>query len=108
MVCAPNNEALKNCIDEIVKNVKTKYFGLNPLWPTGPALLAKQFYPMTITSLELFHYKNIFEKQPRSLGVYDITKKVLEQYPEYREEQKSTQKTISYNDLWWKGKIYNE
>jgi mannosyltransferase OCH1-like enzyme len=43
IVCKPNNEILLKCINQIVQNVKNKYYGDNPLYPTGPGLLGKFF-----------------------------------------------------------------
>lgn len=37
----PDNVALQNAIDLIVKNCKEKYYGITPLCPTGPTLLGQ-------------------------------------------------------------------
>lgn len=37
----PDNAALQNAIDLIVKNCKEKYYGITPLCPTGPTLLGQ-------------------------------------------------------------------
>lgn len=34
----PKNKILKNAIDQCVENIKNKYYGKNPLCPTGPNL----------------------------------------------------------------------
>jgi mannosyltransferase OCH1-like enzyme len=39
IVSKPGNPFLMACIAQIIQNVKTRYYGLNPLYPTGPGLL---------------------------------------------------------------------
>lgn len=39
----PNRKEFIDVIDRIVKNHRQKYYGLNPLYPTGPVLLGKVF-----------------------------------------------------------------
>ena len=39
----PNSELIKACIERIVYNVKTNFYGINSLHPTGPVLLGSEF-----------------------------------------------------------------
>jgi mannosyltransferase OCH1-like enzyme len=39
MVSKPKNPFLKNCIEQIVFNVQSRYYGHNPLYPTGPGMM---------------------------------------------------------------------
>ena len=41
IVSAPNNPVFLECINQIINNVKTKYYGTSALEPTGPLLLWK-------------------------------------------------------------------
>jgi mannosyltransferase OCH1-like enzyme len=43
MVCKPGNPILLKAIDQIVKNVKARFYGNSTLEPTGPLLLANYF-----------------------------------------------------------------
>jgi hypothetical protein len=53
MICKPGNEKLLNCIKNIVKNVKTNFYGTSSLEPTGPLLLKKEFTTEEIYSMRL-------------------------------------------------------
>jgi mannosyltransferase OCH1-like enzyme len=41
MATIPNNPVIYDCIKQVVRNVKNKYYGYNPLYPTGPGLLGE-------------------------------------------------------------------
>ena len=43
MICRPGNPKLGNCIQQIVKNVNSRFYGTNPLDITGPTLLVPYF-----------------------------------------------------------------
>jgi CheY-like chemotaxis protein len=104
----PNNPILYECIQEIVKNVKNKSYGYNPLYPTGPGLLGDVYF------------KNNYEKFVKkikyfnsSVGTYILNKnqKVLSHYPEYRDEQRKyppSGPNYYYYDLWNNNTIYIE
>jgi mannosyltransferase OCH1-like enzyme len=103
MASVPNNPIFYNCIQAIVKNVQTKYYGESPLSPTGPDLLGKLYYKNEYkTKIKELKYFN------SCIGTYIINKqqKVLSQYPEYRDEQKKYKKTEHYHYLWMNKKIY--
>jgi len=104
----PNNPIIYECIQEVVKNVKNKIYGYNPLYPTGPGLLSDVYF------------KNNYEKLVKkikyfnsSVGTYILNKnqKVLSHYPEYREEQRKYPPSgpiYYYYDLWNNKTIYIE
>ena len=105
---SPNNPVLYECIQQIVKNVASKKYGYNALYPTGPGLLGeiyfgtKKGYQEKIKQIKYFNSIN---------GTYIINKKgkVLSQYPEYRAEQTMYSKKgaiFYYSDLWFKKNIY--
>jgi mannosyltransferase OCH1-like enzyme len=98
MVCKKNNTILEKAIKSIVKNVKNKYYGTNPLSPTGPLLLKLFFSQSDIDKLVMkFNEDSIFYNE----------KKILLTYNAYRDEQKKYG-TPHYNDLWHTKKIYNK
>ena len=109
MVCKPKNQILKKCIDRIVENVKNEYYGFNPLYPTGPGLLGDIYFENndSITGLDLF-YKYDDGKMDRVEKDQIVYKKqcILQNYPEYRIEQKTNSPIKHYNQLWQEHKIY--
>ena len=54
IVVKPQNPIMLKCINKIVKNVKTKYYGSNALDPTGPGLLGTCFSKKAIESMEIY------------------------------------------------------
>jgi hypothetical protein len=106
--CKPGNTLLMDTIRSIVDNVKNNYYGKNSLYPTGPGLLGKLYFKdnTKIEEFELFynHYENkhIVTNQV-------IYKKIviLENYPEYREEQQKNNNLPSYHTLWAERLIYS-
>lgn len=105
--CKPGNTLLIDTIHSIVDNVKNNYYGKNSLYPTGPGLLGKLYFKdnTKIEEFELFynHYENkhIVTNQV-------IYKKIviLENYPEYRDEQQKNNNLPSYHTLWAERLIY--
>jgi len=110
LVSIPGNPIFMKCIQEIVKNVKNKYYGFNALYPTGPGLLGKMYfgnkYKKKIKKIKYFNSIN---------GTYIMTKtkKILSQYPEYRQEQQMYGETgvtgvKYYGVMWTEGSIYKK
>ena len=55
MICKPNNEILLKAINQIVLNVKNRFYGNGFLEPTGPGLLVKYFTNEEKTALDMKH-----------------------------------------------------
>jgi hypothetical protein len=58
IVAKPRNPFLRKCINQIIRHVAQRYYGLNPLYPTGPGMmwLVHERDPSLIgPSLDLFH-----------------------------------------------------
>ncbi len=102
MVCKPKNQILLKAIGRIVENVKNKYYGNNPLEPTGPYLLKEFFTTSQRKNFELNFYKRIHDKYFIRYGLYII----LQEYPDYRKEQKNTSPVEHYNVCWLNFNIY--
>jgi mannosyltransferase OCH1-like enzyme len=103
MVCKPQNPVLLECIKAIVNNVKNKYYGYNPLYPTGPGLLGEIFINGDTEKINKFELFNSL------IGTYILSKKkkILSHYPEYRQEQQVYgKKILYYHNLWNKKNIY--
>ena len=101
IISKPGNQMLLDCIEQIVKNVKNKFYGLNSLYPTGPGLVGEQYFK---DSSKSYHDFELFYHHPEKIIYKNIV--ILKGYPEYREEQKNTQKTASYHELWSNKQIY--
>jgi mannosyltransferase OCH1-like enzyme len=104
MVCEKNHPFLMMAIQNIVKNVKNKYYGSTPLDPTGPIMLGKFILENKLRlNIDLNHYED---------GGYVIYKNrfvISTEYPEYDSERSDTYNSINtkrYNDLWNERNIY--
>jgi mannosyltransferase OCH1-like enzyme len=97
IVSPAKNPILKKCIDQIVINVQNREYGFNPLYPTGPGLFGEV----------LGRDKDIdLEYSPDAKNILWNGKKILQMYPEYREEQETLQPGKHYDNLWKQGLIY--
>jgi mannosyltransferase OCH1-like enzyme len=99
MISKAGNPFLKSCIDAIVSNVNSNYYGESSLSPTGPQLLG---YIKT-----LFHYNIPIDLvYPLKYNEYIMYNRrlILKNYDGYREEQAKCQ--IHYQTLWNEKKIY--
>lgn len=98
----PRNEILLKCIQQIVENVKTRFYGRDSLEPTGPGLLGKYSTKEEKKNMELYfeniNIKNIIDDW--IIVFNDIA--ILKQYNGYRSEQIKKH----YGDLWRERKIY--
>ena len=106
IVTLPNNEIMRKCIYSIVENVRDKYYGNNPLYPTGPGLLGKFFSNKQINGLNMYHEGSCVENK---LNEYYIVKNntiILSFYHGYRDEQSRVQKNKYYSNLWDDKNIY--
>jgi len=110
MVCKQHNKILLDCINQIVLNVKNKYYGESCLEPTGPYLLGtiyKSYYDITKLDMRLLikiNYKLLFTNQKDEYIMYD-NMIILTAYDTYRIEQKKY-KTPHYIQLWKDKRIY--
>lgn len=126
MVCKPDNSILLKCINKIVENCQTEYYGPNYLYPTGPHLLNKYFSKSDIDELEMeLHYDennrvhHIDDKQINYFSIkYRISMDnihvkyckvhILEAYPEYVLDRMNHSKNPYYMDCWENKNIYDK
>jgi mannosyltransferase OCH1-like enzyme len=106
IVTLPKNEILLKTINKIVENVKNNYYGFDPLYPTGPKLLANYFLQEEINNMELYHQFSVVENKLTEFYVVYNDSIIIKSYKNYREEQKKTQQKNHYDELWKKNKIY--
>ncbi len=99
MVSVPENPIFLNCIHRIIYHVRNRFYGKNPLSPTGPQLLKHFFNIQQRTNWKLFFLRG---RNAIRYGPHFI----LEYYPNYRNEQIHNQKTKHYHVLWHNKNIY--
>ena len=103
IVTRPKNEVMKLCIQQIVHNVTTQFYGRHALDPTGPGLLGRWFTEEERKQLSIFHRVHMTNRIVRQV----VGKKVLlEDYPEYKDEQNLYQKKKYYAEFWEDRTIY--
>ena len=107
LVSLPNNEILLKCINNIVDNVKNKYYGDDSLHPTGPRLLGSFFKDEEINKLNLYFKETEVENKINEYYIVYDDIIILKYYKGYRDEQFKFQKNISYHSLWQQKNIYN-
>jgi len=99
LVSLPKNPILFKCINQIVENVKSKFYGDNPLCVTGPHLISNYFEKDEIDKMELYH-------GDEGDCVYLHKRKIINIYKHYRKEQRATAKTAYYHKMWRDKSIY--
>ena len=91
IICKPNNEIMKKCINEVVKNVNNKFYGSSGLEPTGP-LMVKKFFTQPEFN-KLFLSTSI--QKINNMDIIFINYKnysILRFHNKYREEQPTQNK----------------
>ena len=107
IVAKPGNSILLNCINDIVENVRNKYYGPSSLSPTGPLLLGKystkeekDSWSLTVDATEI---KNVMHAV---YFVYNGNIILGFKYDEYYNQQKAQPKYVSYGTLWTNKQVY--
>ena len=106
IVTLPGNEIMMKCIYQIVENVKNKYYGVNPLYPTGPGLLGNYFTSSERDNLDMYYNGSVVENKLNEYYIVKDNSIILKNYHGYREEQKVYQKNKYYSNLWHEKNIY--
>jgi mannosyltransferase OCH1-like enzyme len=106
MVSTPQNPVFKFCIDDILNSCKFKLYKNGFLDITGPCLLGKIVIENNgyeyIKNINFYHAHNMF----LPIQILYNGSVVLQGYSEYRTEQRLTQKTAHYSDLWNQRRVY--
>jgi len=106
IVSKPGNEILKKCIDQIVVNVQTRFYGKNPLYPTGPGLLGTFFTNEEQQNLSSYFNSHNFDDLKLFYIFYNNGIILQFNNNNYRAEQNQYQKNLHYHDLWHNQNIY--
>jgi mannosyltransferase OCH1-like enzyme len=111
LVSLPGNKKMRDCIYQIVENVRSNYYGESYLHVTGPCLMKQFFSDSEISSLDL-ELKVTFQRDWDSNydhTIHSIVNKgnvILTQYTNYRVDQKKEHKLDHYSVLWKNRMIY--
>ena len=103
IVAKPGNDILLQAINNIVSNVKNRYYGNSGLEPTGPLLLSKLFSSQQKQSFDMKHTFYI-SMQYRFILFNNYF--VFKSYNEYLDEHAHNQKVQHYSILWNQRQIY--
>jgi len=106
IVSKPGNAILKKCIDQIVVNVQTRFYGKNPLYPTGPGLLGTFFTTEEQQNLQCYFESLNFDDLKLFFILYNNGIILQFNNNNYRNEQKKHQKNLHYHELWHNNNIY--
>ena len=96
MVCNPQNPFLLASINQIVANVKNRYYGESQLSPTGPEMMGRVATHFTL---------NIDLKHVEDNCVHYNNVCILKSYDGYRDEQRKCM-GYHYIDLWLSKTVY--
>jgi hypothetical protein len=99
MVVKPQNEILHQCIRKVVENVRSEFYGDNPLEITGPLMMVQFFTPNAKKKVKRLYFTD--NDAIAYQGEY-----ILKMYPEYRMEQQQTSPKPMYDTLWRKRSVY--
>ena len=105
IVARPGNTILKRAIDQIVGNVKNRYYGSNCLEPTGPKLLSSYFSYHEKQSLDMNHEFYFDDFNNRFIYLNHIP--ILKSYNGYLTDYNNTKNTEHYAALWSQRRIYH-
>jgi mannosyltransferase OCH1-like enzyme len=102
MISPPNNIIFKYCIDNIVNSCKFKLYKNNSLDITGPCLLGRMFSKYFPDKYN--NYVKNFKWNGNNIVDGDTI--LFTPYPEYRDDQKKSQKNKHYHELWNEKNVY--
>ena len=103
MVCKPNNNILLKAINKVVENVKSRFYGITALHPTGPLMLSVFFTNEERKMFDMYHeYYLTVEHRFIFFNKYVVFKT----YNGYLNEHNNNKKVDYYVTLWNNRNIY--
>ena len=104
IVSKAGNPILLKAINNIVKNVQTRFYGTGPLEPTGPLMLSKFF---THNEKQRLGMKHDYVRTINNRFIYLNNRAILRSYDGYIQDHTTLAKNMHYSDLWHENRIYN-
>jgi mannosyltransferase OCH1-like enzyme len=109
IISKPGNPLFINCIQSIVRNTQTNYYGFNWSYPTGPGLLGELYFGNIYNNTSMLdNFDLVHDNINQTAFIIYKNQIVLQAYPEYRKEQRTNQKHKHYGDLWRQRSIYTK
>ena len=108
IICKPKNEKLWKCIQKIVENVKTRYYGDSGLFPTGPMMMKAHFTEDELSEISANGLGLCEDKCPTKTCICKDGEPILAIYKEYYEKEVSDIKIKRYIELWGERGIYKD
>lgn len=110
MMTPPRNPRLLRAIHQIVENVRVRFYGRTETSPTGPDLVGRYFNWWDRGGMHYMYYDEYYpDSETKKRGfIKDLHTGwvILSHYPEYRIEQRDTQKTEYWMESWRNRRIY--
>jgi len=103
MVCKPGNLLLFKAIRRIVENVKNRFYGSNPLCPTGPQLLTS-FISVNDQIVDLKHEEINNDSNYKIIYYNNIP--ILKSYHGHIQDREKHSIKQHYSTLWSNRRIY--
>ena len=107
IISKPGNPLLLDAIQHIVHNTHTNYYGFRALYPTGPGLLGELYFGNIIENMSKIDDFDLAHANINKIAFIIYKNQIiLQEYPEYRMEQRAKQKHKHYGELWKQRTIY--
>jgi mannosyltransferase OCH1-like enzyme len=100
----PGNPILLRAIQQVVENVKNRYYGQSHLDPTGPSMLVRFFSTEEKAAIDMKHDFYLGDTNNRVILLNNIP--VLRSYNGYLQDHNAYKKTEHYGTLWKERRIY--
>jgi mannosyltransferase OCH1-like enzyme len=112
IIAKPGNPSFLKYIQSIVHHTQINYYGYNPLYPTGPGLLGELYFGNILDNIsdnirKLDDFDLVHDNINKTAFVIYKNQIILQEYPEYRMEQKAKQNHKHYGELWKERAIYS-
>jgi mannosyltransferase OCH1-like enzyme len=105
LICKPNNKVLLKTINNIIYNVKNKYYGESSLYPTGPMLMKKFFTEKEINDMEM-QLAVEYDSENNDIHIVKFNdRQILKMYDGYRKDQKNLGMK-PHHHMWANKEIY--
>jgi len=106
MIMKSKNEILKKALNQIIKNVINKNYGISPIHISGAGLLGSLLHKQTDEYGDVYNKYELKFSKCGNFIIDETSNNLFKIYSGYKDEQKRFQKTLHYDNLWNSKKIY--